>query len=137
MNNTNPIIHYADEIIQEAKSDMRTWTTSFHDHLIKSVSRMSEQEANLFIQIIMNEILTGSSQPFSRFKLCQICSIIRNQDLKSFQNAFLPFQCKISEYLNSKTDSALHSVIKSHLTNLYQAPLKSFSNLPNLYNNIL
>jgi hypothetical protein len=79
---------------------------------------MDQQVAHLFIKIIMNEILKKSFEPFSQFKLCQVCSIIRNQNLKSFQNAFLPFHSKICEYLNSETETTLHSAIKSHLTNL-------------------
>jgi hypothetical protein len=114
----NTIIKYANDIIKEASSETKTWTTSFHDKLIKSITKMTKQEANLFIKIIMNETLKKNSKPFSQFKLCQICSIIRNKDLKSFQNAFLPFHSKINEYLNTETETTLDSAIKSPLTKL-------------------
>jgi hypothetical protein len=117
MQQTNPIIKYANHIIREANSETKTWTTTFHDKLTKSISKMSQQEADLFIKIIMNEILKKCFEPFSQFKLCQVCSIIRNECLKTFQNSFLPFHSKICEYLNTETETALHSVIKSHLTN--------------------
>jgi hypothetical protein len=138
MNQANSIIKYANDIINEASFENKTWSTSFHHKLVKSVSTMPKQEAHLFIKIIMDEILTNHLNPFAQFKLCQVCSIIRNQDLKSFQNAFIPFHSKISEYLNTEAESMLHSVIKSHLTNFMREPKmiesKTFSNIRYLSN---
>jgi hypothetical protein len=118
MNQANSIIKYANEIIHEANSEAKTWTTSLHNKLIISISKMSKQEANLFVRIIMNEILDKTCKPFPQFKLCQVCSIIQNQNLHSFQNAFLQFHSKIRGYLDSETETTCHFAIKLHLTNL-------------------
>jgi hypothetical protein len=118
MNQANSINKYAKEIIEEAHSEFKTWAISFHGRFIMTISKMSQQKAHLFIKIMMSEILKKNPEPFSQFKLCQICSIVRNQDLKSLQNAFLPFHSKIKEYIDSEPETIIHSVIKSHLTNL-------------------
>jgi hypothetical protein len=50
------IIKYSNDIINKASSETKTWTTSFHDKLIKLITKLSKQEANLFIKIIMLRI---------------------------------------------------------------------------------
>jgi hypothetical protein len=66
----------------------------------------------------MNEIFQENSTPLVQFKLCQVCSIIKSQQLDSFQNVFQAFETKIQEFLQNKTNSTLDSAIKSHLKNL-------------------
>jgi hypothetical protein len=65
MNQMNTIIKYANDIINKAPSETKTWTTSFHDKLIKSITKMSMQETNLCTKIIMDEIFYKEFETFS------------------------------------------------------------------------
>jgi hypothetical protein len=110
--------NYCQNIINEAYSEIGTWTESFYENLLETISKMSKDEAMFLRKILMNEILQKNSTPFAQFKLCQICSIIISQQLDSFQNVFQTYEKKIQEFLQNKSNSALNLAIKSHLKNL-------------------
>jgi hypothetical protein len=79
---------------------------------------MSKHDASMLVKIPMDEIFQKNSTPFVQFKLCQVCSIIKSQQLDSFQNVFQAFETKIITFLQNESDSALDLAIKSHLKNL-------------------
>jgi GR25 family glycosyltransferase involved in LPS biosynthesis len=110
--------NFGQTIINEAYSETRTWATSFYEVLLKTISKMSKHEARLRVKILTDEIFQKNSTSFVQFKLCQVCSIIKSQQLVSFQKAFHPYENKIKEFLQNESNSALDLAIKSHLKNL-------------------
>jgi hypothetical protein len=110
--------NYGNNIINEAYSETRTWSASFYEDLLKAISKMSKYEASVLVKILMDEIFQKNSAPFGQFKLCQVCSIIKSQQLDSFHHVFQAFETKIITFLQNESDSALDLAIKSHLKNL-------------------
>jgi hypothetical protein len=101
MSSEKTSLNYGNNIIHEAYSETGTWTTIFHENLLKTISKMSKREAILLIKILMDEILQKNSTSFVQFKLCQVYSIIKSRQLDSFQNSFHTYKNKFRSFFKT------------------------------------
>jgi hypothetical protein len=111
------------DVLAEAKNPAGTWTLATHKEIDEVLAASSESDVEVFMSTVIKNFLSPESGPREKFKLAQICTMVRQKRYGNVEQLLLRYESDLQNTARNVGSSQLGVAIAQLIDSLFRVPV--------------